>query len=509
MENSSNKRVVKNTAYLYIRMVVVMAVALYTSRVILQVLGSSDFGIYNVVGGIVSLMAFINQALGSSSSRFLTYALGKGDRENIKKIFSASLNLHICVALLVFVVGETIGLWFLYNKMVIPDERMTAAFWVFQFSVITTMISFTQVPYNATLIAHENMSIYAYVGLYEAFSKLAIVYLLTISPTDKLIFYALLLMLNSLGIQLFYRIYTSVHYEECRFRLVKDGGLYRRLLSYSGWELFGGLAVVTQGQGINILLNMFFGPVVNAARAIAVQIQSATAMFLQNFLVAVRPQVVKSMADGNTKQMYNLTFYAAKFGYLLMLVLVLPLCFEIDFILKIWLGKTIPDNTNVFATIILVTYLMESYHSASLMPYHAIGKVNFGNSVGGCMMISALPIAYVLLRFGLPAYSAFITIFFVNLVQMFFGWWLLHRYVTYSYSELIRRVYIPTLLITVFGIITPLLILNLMDEGWLRFVVLVVSAEVVLLFLIYNIGLTEHERIKMIEMVIIKFNRNK
>lgn len=372
---SDNKRIAKNTAFLYLRQLIIMVVSIYTSRVILDVLGASDYGIYNVVGGIVTMMSFLNGALGASSSRFLTYELGRGDQDKLNRTFSASLNLHICVALIVLILGETLGLWFFYEKLIIPADRIVAAFWVYQFSIITTMISFTQVPYNASLIAHENMSIYAYVGLYEAISKLVIVYLLLASPIDKLIFYGMLLMLNSIGIQLFYRFYTTKRYKECRFRIVKEKPLYKTLLSYSGWDLFGGVAVICQGQGINILLNLFFGPVVNAARAIAVQVQNAVSMFVNNFLTAVRPQVVKNFAEDNTDEMYRLTFNAAKFAYLLMLALVLPVCFEIDFILHLWLGKNMPSDTPIFAVLVLCTYLMETYHQASLMSYHAIGKI--------------------------------------------------------------------------------------------------------------------------------------
>ena len=278
-------------------------------------------------------------------------------------------------------------------KLVIPEDRELAAFWVYQFSVITTMISFTQVPYNASLIAHENMSVYAYVGLYEAISKLLIVYAITISPMDNLIFYGLLIMLNTTGIQLFYRYYTTKRYEECRFRIIKEKKLYKTLLGYSGWDLFGGIAVICQGQGINILLNLFFGPVVNAARAIAIQVQSGVSQFVNNFLTAVRPQVVKNFAEGNTDEMYSLTFNAAKYSYMLMLALVLPVCFEIRFILSIWLGEKAPEDTAIFVILILLTYLMETFHSASLMSYHAIGKIKLGNIVGGTMMFMALPIS--------------------------------------------------------------------------------------------------------------------
>lgn len=507
--DTSNKTIAKNTAFLYVRMLVVMVVTFYTARVILESLGASDYGIYNVVGGIVTMMAFLNGALGSSTSRFLTYELGKGNSEKLKQTFSASLNLHICVALIVLLVGETIGLWFFYEKMVIPDDRMTAAFWVYQFSIVTTIINFTQVPYNASLIAHENMSIYAYVGLYEACAKLLIAYLVTVSPIDNLIFYAALLMINSAAIQLFYRFFTASHYSECRFRFVKDKDLYKSLLGYSGWDMFGNIAVICQGQGMNILLNLFFGPVVNAARAIAVQIQSAVMMFVNNFLTAVRPQVVKNFAEGNTDKMYSLTFYAAKFSYLLMLALVLPLCFEIDFILSVWLGDNVPEDTNIFSILVLVTYLMETIHMASLMSYHAIGKIKFGNIVGGSLMIFSLPLAYIFLKLGLPAYFVFVAIFIVNFIQMFFGWWLLHRYVNYSYSHLLRFVYTPIVQVTLISVIPSIICTYYMPIGWVRVFYTIVSTEVILMLSIYYIGLSKEERFRIANLISNKISNKK
>ncbi len=505
---TSNKTIAKNTAFLYMRMLVVMAVSLYTSRVILKVLGAENYGIYDVVGGIVTMMAFLNGALSASTSRFLTFELGKGDLGKLKKTFSASLTLHIGVALIVLLVGETLGLWFLYEKLVIPEDRFNAAFWVYQFSIITTMVNFTQVPYNASLIAHENMSVYAYVGLYEATAKLAIVYLIYLSPIDKLIFYALLLMLNTCAIQFFYRIYTSKIYEECHLRLVKDRQLYKTLLSYSGWDMFGGLAVVCQGQGVNILLNMFFGPVANAARAIATQVQGGVQMFVQNFLVAVRPQVVKSYAEENVDRMFSLTFSAAKFAYILMLLLILPICFEIDFILQLWLGGLAPAETKSFIVIILITYLMETYHMASLMSYHAIGKIKLGNIVGGSLMISALPLGYIVLKMGAPAFSVFIVIFVVNLTQMFWGWMIVHRYERFSYTNLIKKVYVPTMLITGVGIVAPLIIKDLMSQGWVRFVVIIIVTEFFILIPSYFIALNKPERNKLRNFLMNKISKD-
>ena len=484
-----------------------MAVTFYTSRIILNELGTSDYGVYNVVGGVVTLMSFLNGALSAATSRFLTYELGMGNQSRLDKTFSASLNLHIFLALLVLILGETLGLWFFYEYLVIPDDRMNAAFWVYQFSVFTTMANFTQLPYNAALIAHENMSIYAYVGLYEAISRLAIVFLLTISPIDKLIFYALLLMLNSIGIQIFYRAYASKRYSECKFRVVKDKTLYQTLLGYSGWNLFGSLVGVCQGQGINIVLNMFFGPVVNAARAISVQIQGGVSMFVGNFLTAVRPQVVKSFAEGKIDEMYTLTFRSAKFSYFLMLAITLPICFEINFILRFWLGDSMPEYTPDFALIILITYLMETYHQASLMPFHAIGKIKWGTIIGGTIMISALPISYAALKLGAPAHMVFWIIFIVNFTQMFWGWIIVHYYEPFSYKVLIKRVYIPTIIVTLISIIAPYVITDLMSEGWLRLLILTSITEIVLILSVLIVGMTQCERQTIIYAILSKLRQ--
>lgn len=502
---SDNKRIAKNTIFLYIRMMVVMLVSLFTSRVILNTLGATDYGIYNVVGGIVTIVSFLNSALGASTSRFLTFALGEKNIQKQKSTFGACLNLHIGIALLVLILGETIGLWFFYEKMVIPDERMVAAFWVYQFSILTTMVSFTQVPYNASLIAHEEMSIYAYVGLYEAISRLIIAYLITISPIDKLVFYGLLLLINTIVVQLFYRWYAVKHFEECRFSLVKDKVLYKRLLSYGGWDLFGNLALVCQGEGVNLLLNVFFGPVVNAARAIAFQIQGAVTQFVSNFMTAVRPQVIKNYAEGNVDKMYTMTFYAAKFSYILMLALVVPIIYEIRFILGIWLGDAVPDETALFAVIVLMTYTWRTFHIAALMPYHAIGKIKTGNVTIGSLMIATLPIGYVLFKCGCPAYSVFLAIFAVEIVSMFAIYWLIHRYEYFPYKYVFTKILIPCGLVTVFTMIVPAFITHLMNDGWARLIIVGISTELSLLLSALYLGLNKEERTRIFSFIKNKF----
>lgn len=491
---SDDKRIAKNTMFLYIRMLVVMLVALYTSRVILNTLGATDYGIYNVVGGVVTIVGFLNSALGASTSRFLTFALGERNLERQKYTFGASLNLHICVALLVLILGETIGLWFFYEKMIIPEDRVTAAFWVYQFSIVTTMVSFTQVPYNASLIAHEEMHIYAYVGLYEAFSRLAIAYLVTISPIDRLVFYGLLYLVNTIIVQLFYRWYAVRHFEECRFSLVKDKKLYRQLLGYGGWDLFGNLAIVCQRQGISLLLNVFFGPVVNAAMAIATQIRGATSQFVGNFLTAVRPQVIKNYAEGNVGRMFTMTFYAAKFSYMLMLALVVPIIYEIDFILKIWLGDAVPRDTAMFAVIVLMTSIWRTFHVAALMPYHAIGKIRTGNVTIGSLMIATLPAGYLLLKLGCQAYSVFLAIFAVEIAGVFIIYWIIHRLEYFPYKYVFTKILIPCFFVTIIAIIAPTIITTFMDDGWWRLILVGVSSEVSLMLSAIYIGLNKEER---------------
>ena len=497
----SSKRIAKNTAFLYTRMLVSMFIGFFTSRIILQALGAEDYGIYNVVGGVVSIMSFLNGALSASTSRFLTYELGKGDSKKLKNTFSASLTLHCGVALLVLILGETLGLWFFYEKMVVPEERLNAAFWVYQFSIVTTMVSFTQVPYNASLIAHENMSVYAYVGLYDAISKLLISLAIMVSPMDNLVFYAMLLMINTCGVQLFYRFYTAKKYEECHLHIVHDKSLYKTLLNYSGWDMFGGIAVVCQGQGINILLNIFFGPIVNAARGIAVTVQGVTMTFVGNFLTAVRPQVVKNYAEGDTRTMFYLTFNAAKFAYILMLALVLPICFEVRFVLDLWLGDGVPEETYIFVILILITYLMETYHLASLMPYHAIGRIELGNLVGGTLMILSLPFSYIALKLGAPSYSVYIVIFFVNLTQTFWGWIIVHRYEKFSYLKLIKDVYSPTIIITCISVAVAMVCYKSMADGWMRLIVLTLSTEVTILVSTCILALNAEERVKVMSII--------
>ena len=318
MVETNNKRVAKNTLFLYFRMILIMLVTLYTSRVVLSELGIKDYGIYNVVGGVVMMFSFLIYCMTSSTQRFITFELGKGDIQKLKDVFAASLNIHIMIALTVVVVAETIGLWFVNEKLVIPLDRITAANWVYQFSILAFCVNIIQVPYNAILIAYEKMNVYAYISILEAFLKLGIAYLLVVLSSDKLIVYGILVFFVQLIVSLIYQIYCKRKYNESKFRLFWNKSLYTQMAGFAGWNLLGSIAWLVRDQGINIVLNLFFGPIINAARSIASQVSNAVMGFISNFQVALNPQITKNYAIGNIQEMEKLSYLGLKFSFILL-----------------------------------------------------------------------------------------------------------------------------------------------------------------------------------------------
>ena len=357
--SANNKRIAKNTLLLYVRMLFMMAISLFTSRVILGTLGVEDYGIQNVVGGIVAMFGFLNGSMSSATQRYITFALGKGDKDRLQTVFCTALQIHALIAVIIVLLGETVGLWFLYNKMQLPADRMDAAFWVLQCSIVSTVVMIVSVPYNACIIAHEKMSAFAYISVLEAVLKLVIVYLLLVFPFDKLIVLAVLTLLVQLFIRFCYSIYCHRHFEETKYRHVWDKTLFREMNGFAVWSLWGNLSVVLYTQGLNMILNVFFGPVVNAARAIAVQVQGAVQQFVGNFQMALNPQITKNYAAGNLEQMHSLMFRSARFSFLLLFFLSLPVLLETEFILTLWL-KTVPDNAVIFTQIMICISLPEN-----------------------------------------------------------------------------------------------------------------------------------------------------
>lgn len=395
--SQNNKRIAKNTLMLYVRMILIMLVSLYTSRVILKALGVEDFGLYNVVGGVVVLFTFINNAMVTSTQRFLNFEIGRNDIEEAQKVFSASLNIHFLIAGIFFLLAETVGLWFLNQYIQIPDGRETAANWVYQFSVIVSILNIVRSPYNAAIIAHEHMSFYAYVSIIEVILKLAIVYMVYLFA-DRLIAYAFLMMLVTLIVLGAYYIFCRKKYQICKYRFEYDKKRYLSLASFSGWSLFGSLANMGASQGINIILNMFFGVAVNAAMGIANQVNAAVYQFVSSFQTAFNPQIIKSYAAGDRTYFISLIMNTSRYSFLLLFLLALPIYICCPEILSIWLG-TVPEYAVEFCRLMLLFLLIDAVQGPLWVSAQATGKIKNYQILMSVLILLNLPITYVLLVF--------------------------------------------------------------------------------------------------------------
>lgn len=418
---SNNKRIAKNTIMLYIRMFISMVVGLYTSRVVLATLGVEDYGIYGVVGGVVGMMGFLNASMSGATSRFLTFELGKGDKDRLAKTFSSALIVHIAIAIIVFILAETVGLWFLCNKLNIPAERMQAAHWVYQLSILSAMFGITQVPYNAAIIAHEKMDVYAYVEILNVSLKLLIVYLLCIGNFDKLILYASLMLAVSILIMMVYRIYAIRQFPEAHFHWIWDKTYLRPLLSFSGWDLYGNACVIARQQGTNFLINIFYGVVYNAASGIATTVQGTISGLAFNIILAFRPQIIKQYAKGNVEDMSKLVGNAVCFTTILFGCMSIPLILETHYIMKAWLG-VIPEKSEIFCQILLIASFLGLLNNIWNTCIHATGKIKEISIFSGTFFLISLPIIYVVFQFKAPVESAYLvfilSIVFVNVSNL-------------------------------------------------------------------------------------------
>ena len=345
---SSHKTIAKNTLFLYFRMFLTMGVGLYTSRMVLDVLGVEDYGIYGLVGGIVTMFAFLNSAMASATQRYLSFDIGKGDEVRLQQTFNASVNIHFLIGIVIVILAETVGLWFVNTQLDIPAERMVAANWVYQFSILAFFFNVIQVPYNALLVAREHMSVYAYISIIDVLFKLGIVFILIYYNADKLILYGILTFAVSFIVRMLYRAYCKRKFKESVYKFYYDKVYYKELLNYSWWNLFGNIAAIARGQGSNILLNIFFGPVANAAYSLTQTVQSMIGQFVTNFQVALNPQITKNYASGNINASMNLMFKSSKYSFFAMLILVVPFLYNIDYVMNLWL-KEVPPHAISFA----------------------------------------------------------------------------------------------------------------------------------------------------------------
>lgn len=491
--SANNKRIAKNTLLLYFRMLFMMIISLYTSRVVLNTLGVEDYGIYNVVGGVVTMFGFISGAMASSTQRFLTYELGQGNFKQLSKVFSISLMIHVLISILIIILSETVGLWFLYYKMAIPENRLDAAFWVYQFSIVSTIIMIISVPYNASIIAHERMSAFAYISILEAILKLLVVYLLLVGDFDKLKLYAFLICAVQLNIRLIYGWYCKCHFKETIFRKVWDKNLFREMLSFSGWSLWGNCAVIAFTQGLNILLNMFFGPTVNAARGIAVQVQGAINQFSTNFQTALNPQIIKSYASNDLIYMHSLIYRSSKFTFFLLLLLSLPIILETDTVLRIWL-HAVPEHTVCFLRLILCISIVDAMANPFVTSVSATGNIRLYQGIIGGMLFCILPISYIVLKLGGNPASVFIVHLCICLIVFIVRLYIIRFLINLKIFDYIKQVACRCLFVGAISIISPIIIKCNLPDTIYSFFIVCVSCIISVSICIFYIGMTSSER---------------
>lgn len=491
----NTKRIAKNTLMLYVRMLFSMLVSLYTSRVVLNTLGVEDYGIYNVVGGFVAMFSLISNSLSASVSRFLTFELGRGDMERLKETFSTSLMIHLALAGIVFLLAESIGIWFLNTQMTIPEERLYAANWVFQASIISFMFGLCSVPYNASIASHERMSAFAYIGMLDVVLRLLIVLFIAYSPFsfDRLIVYSLLLVAVGMSLQCIYLWYCRKHFEECRFKLHFDKSYWKEMSAFAGWNFIGATSGLLKDQGINVLLNLFLGPIVNAARGISVSVNTAVSGFSGNFMAAINPQITKSYASGDRGYMFSLVERGARFSFYIILLFALPIIFETDFILTLWL-KHYPDHTVNFVRLILLLSLCEILSNTLVTLQLATGKIrNYQLAVGG-MQLMNFPVSYICLKIGLPPESTFIVAILISLSCLCLRLVFLRGMVGLPVRCFLRNVCCNVMLVLVIASILPSLLCFNLQEGWGRFSIVVAVSLVCVALTVYFIGCNAIER---------------
>jgi O-antigen/teichoic acid export membrane protein len=489
---SNTRRIAKNTLMLYFRQILIMLVSLYTVRVVLNTLGAEDYGIYNVVAGVVTMFGFLTGSMAAASQRYFSFEIGLGDNEQLRKVFSLSLSIYVMIIIVVLILAETVGLWFVSNRLVIPLERKSAGIWVYQFSIVSFLFSILTSPYMAVIVAHEDMNIYAYVSIVEVMLKLGTVFLLQFIPIDKLRLYGILMCMNVIINTVIYRTICVTKYQECKFRFYWDKGLFNEIARYTGWNLFGASAGVFKFQMVNILLNQFFNPIVVAARGIALTVNNAVASFSQNFSTAIRPQIIKCYAAGQKKEMLTLVFQGSKGTYFLMYLFILPLMLETPFVLSLWL-KNPPEYTACFTRLVLMDALVDSMSYSIITAAQATGKNKLYQSVVGSILLLNLPVAWITLSFGAPAWSVMIVSLSLAVIALVARLLIIRRLINFSIRQFFRKVILPLCFVSVLAMSLPLISCHVFKYGFLRLIItLVVSLFSTCIFM-YIFGLNKAE----------------
>ena len=501
----NTKRIAKNTLMLYFRMFFLMFLGLFTSRIVLEALGENDYGIYNVVGGVVALFAVISGSLTTAVTRFITFEIGKGVSSDISKVYSAAVIVQLLLSLLVVILAEPIGLWFIDKKMTISPERIAAARWVFQFSLLSFVINLLSIPQMAMITAHEKLSAYAYIGIAEGILKLSVALLISRSGLDRLVLYAVLMALTSVLVRCAYAVFCRRCFRECRFVFSLDGAVLREMGSFAGWNFIGSASYVLRDQGTNIIVNLFFGPMMNAARGVALQLNNAVIGFVNNFMIAVNPQITKLFASGDHENMFSLARKSARFSYYLLLILVLPILFNTEFLMGLWL-KEVPAHAVIFVRLFLVFSLSEVLSNPLITMMLATGNIrNYQLLVGGLQLMN-LPISYILLRKGLEPEITVLVAIVISQVCLMARLFMLKRMVHFPSGVFLSRVYLNVLMVTFVSLPLPLFLSANLSQGWNAFIisasVCVISAVLSVIF----IGCTADERKRLYHMILKKIH---
>jgi O-antigen/teichoic acid export membrane protein len=490
---SNTQRIAKNTLMLYFRQILIMLVSLYTVRVVLETLGAEDYGIYNVVAGVVTMFGFLSSSMATSSQRFFAFELGRGDHDQLKRVFSLSLMIYVLIALIVLLLAETIGLWFVANKLIIPVERKSAALWVYQFSVVSFLFTIMAAPYMAVIIAREDMNIYARVSIAEAVLKLGVVFLLRMILFDKLQLYGILLcgvaFINT-GI---YRTICRRKYRECTFLFYWDKDLFKEITGFTGWNLFGAVAGIFKIQTVNILLNQFFNPAIVATRSIAININNALTILFNNFSIAINPQIIKNYASDKKEEVKRIMFLSSKFMYFMMYVLTLPTVLEMSKVLSLWL-KVLPEDIIIFTRLAILDTLICSIGIPLGIVTSATGRIKIYQSVLGTIHFLNFPLSLVVLMIGFPAYSTMIIAIFLSLIAFVVRLFIVRKVFFYPIKKYFFEVLLPVFTASIVSAFPPVLLYNIIMPGFLRLLIVYISSFISISFCVYFIGIKHYER---------------
>ncbi len=496
----NNRRIAKNSFFLYVRMFFLMLIGLFTSRVVLNALGINDYGLNNVVGGFVGMLVFLNGLLSQGSSRFLTYELGKGDFDRLRKTFSACLTIHFIMAVVVLLLGETIGLWFVNTQLKINPERMDAANWVYQFSLFSSFLSIMQTPYSASVTSHEKMSVYAYMSIFDAAMKLLIVYLLLVMDVDKLKLYSFFFFCTTVVSIIIYRIYCVRKFSECSFHFGYDKTLYKELFAYSGWNTIGAIAFLFNGEGVNVLLNIFFGTIVNASRGIALTVANVVGQFISNFQNAAAPQIIKYYSQSNYEEMNRLIVNNAKYSSYLFIIIGIPIFIEIHYLLYLWLGQ-VPMYSAWFSRLVILQIMITAIDGPIGRGIHAFGRMKLPNLTSAIIYLMVLPISYVVLKLGANPITIYIVNILVYPFALFCDLFILHKYSNISIILFVKNVILKVILLTLLISVVPLFLHHYMDYGICRCLFVFSSSSLISCIIIYKWGISESVRIIVINWI--------